>query len=123
MDDPRSHYTDAQKLRIAKDARRSAASEFGVIVSAGGAAFAVAYFVFGFPGLVTLKFLTGLPETLIWVLMSFGSAFLIAAYHFPRATRTIARAVRLDAAFLHAQEAEQRRDVEARIRAMKGKRP
>lgn len=79
---------------------------------------AVAFFVFGFPGLLTLKLMTGLPETLIWVLMSFGLSTAIAAVHLPFATRTGERAKELHAAFLHAHEAASRKVLQERIAQM-----
>ncbi|MEM1102019.1 MAG: hypothetical protein AAGH73_10895 [Pseudomonadota bacterium] len=97
-------YTQAQKARIARTSRRSAGREAWLIFSAGGAAIAVALFVLGFPGLLTLKLMTGLPETVLWGAMAFGIAACLAAFHFPRAARVIAAAKCLDVELLYAEE-------------------
>ncbi|MEL6915039.1 MAG: hypothetical protein AAFP13_11105 [Pseudomonadota bacterium] len=108
MDDRQQPYTQAQRARIARTSRRSAGGEAWLIFAGGGAALAVALFVLGFPGLLTLKLLTGLPETVVWVGMSFGITAAIALIHHPLARRRIEAARSLDAALLHAGEAARR---------------
>lgn len=120
MSELKTTYTEAQRTRIARTARRSAKSEASVIFSAGGASIAVAFFVLGFPGIFSLASIMGLSVTTTWVVVSFGLSALVALIHFNVARGTIAKAQALDASFLHEHEAQERRKLNAKIAAMKG---
>ncbi|MEM8593041.1 MAG: hypothetical protein AAGF13_10995 [Pseudomonadota bacterium] len=111
-------YSLEARERIARTARRSPSSEASVICSAGGAAIAVALFVFSFPGVFWLSSVTGLSEIAAWVAMSFGIAAAIALANFFVSKPKIEQAKALTGAFSRAHERQRRAETEARIKAM-----
>lgn len=116
-----SSYSTKEKARIARIARRNLNSEVTLICASGFAGLMVCMFVFGRVTFLPIAEVLGARPTIVWVVLSFLLASLFAALHYFTAKPKILAARDLDAAFLHAYQAQQRREREVKLKQFRSK--
>ncbi len=119
MNEDLSVFSNEDRRRIARTAKRRVGSEAVLILTAGFSFLMVAMFFGGKFTFLPVAEATGIRPTIIWVGASFALSAIWAWLHVSILRPKVTRAQKLDAAFIHEYEDTRRMEREEKLKAFK----